>query len=256
MCRVFPDWSVLARSARCAVTLALLAALGACGGGGGDPPEEVWSGVTIEAPSEAASFTTDQPAIDLAGRSFVPTGSLCNAIVGTIAEGYHLRWRNAATGSESQIDHMRLNCLIAVSLTWESSELPLALGDNAITVTASAADGEAGRDTINVRRTVDTTPPTVIGSTPSDGAVVPGGFTSISADFTEPVDVSSGSFTLRDETSDTPVALAPWREGTRVDLGNVTLAPGHAYVLQIGGVRDRNGNAMTTAFTSRFSTAP
>jgi len=250
------DGSVLARSSRRAVVAPLIASLAACGGGGSDPPEEVWSGVTIETPTEAASFTTDQPAIDLAGRSFVPTGSVCNAIVGTIAEGYRVRWRNAASASEQQVDQMQLNCLIAVSLTWEVRELPLALGDNAITVTASASDGEVGRDTINVHRIVDTTPPAVTGSTPSDGAAVPSGFTSISVDFTEPVDTSSGSFMLRDETIDTPITLFPWREGTAVDLGNVTLVPAHAYVLQVSGVRDRSGNAMTTAFTSRFSTAP
>jgi hypothetical protein len=131
---------------------ALAAFLAGCGGGGDGPTEPAWSGVTIEAPAEAATFTTDQPTIALAGRAFVPEGSRCDAILGTIAAGYRVHWRNAANGRAGTVEPMQLNCLLAVSLTWGPADVPLALGDNDITVTALAADGEAGQDTIRVRR--------------------------------------------------------------------------------------------------------
>jgi hypothetical protein len=131
---------------------ALAACFAGCGGGGDGPTEPTWSGVTIEAPADAAAFTTDQPTIALAGRAFVPEGSRCDAILGTIATGYRVRWRNAANGRAGTVAPMQLNCLLAVSLTWGPADVPLALGDNDITVTALAADGEAGQDTIRVRR--------------------------------------------------------------------------------------------------------
>lgn len=242
------------RAGRVATAL-LAAALGGCGGGG-SPEPPAWSGVTIEAPTEAATFTTDQPTVDLAGRSFVPAGSVCDGIVGTIADGYRVRWRNAADGSAGPAGALRLNCLLAVSLTWEAAELPLAQGDNAITVTATAADGEAGRDTITVRRVADTTAPAVTSSTPPGGSVIAGGLTPVQVDFTEPVLALSGSFTLHDETAGVPLALTPLRTGVSVDLGNLALASGHDYVLRVSGVLDRGGNAMVGEFVARFSTAP
>lgn len=241
---------------RAAVAAAMAALAGCGGGGGGGDGEPVWSGVTIEAPADAAGFTTDQPTVDVAGRAFVPTGSQCNAVVGTIAAGYRVRWSNAANGEAGPVERMQLNCLLAVSLTWEVSEVPLALGDNPLTVTAVAADGEDGQDTITVRRTADTTPPAATGSTPADGTVIPGGLTALSVDFTEPVDASSGSVELRDETADTVLPLAPRRAGAALDLGLATLPAGHAFLLRVSGVQDRGGNPMTGEFASRFSAAP
>jgi hypothetical protein len=135
------------------VTLALatLASLAACGGGGGDALP-AWSGVTIEVPTEDDAFLTHQPQLPLSGRAFVPVGSNCNATVGTIAPGYRVRWRNAANGAGGDA-RMQLNCLLQASLTWDVPVVPLVVGSNVITVTATAGDGQAGSDSVAVTRT-------------------------------------------------------------------------------------------------------
>lgn len=123
-----------------------------CGGGGDDPAPEAWSGVTIEAPTLADRHQTTQSSIDLGGRAFVPAGSFCNALIGTIAPGYTVTWRNAANDSAGTVPERQLNCLLAVSLTWQVTGIPLTPGLNPITVTARAADGETGSDQIVVER--------------------------------------------------------------------------------------------------------
>lgn len=108
--------------------------------------------MTIESPTEADALQTDQAALSLAGRSFVPAGSACNGAVGTVAPGYEVRWHNAASGA-SGVAHLQLNCLLAVSLTWEVPDLPLLPGLNTVTVTATAADGRTGSDALAITRT-------------------------------------------------------------------------------------------------------
>jgi hypothetical protein len=129
-----------------------MAGLAGCGGGGGDAAPPPWSGVTIEVPTDADTFRTGQPQLALQGRAFVPDGSTCNAIGGTIAPGYQVRWSNAATG-ESGDAGLQLNCLLQVSLTWEVAPVALLGGANVVTVTATAADGRTGVDSIVITRT-------------------------------------------------------------------------------------------------------
>jgi hypothetical protein len=143
--------------ARAALAVLLAAALNGCGGGG-DPGPEPWSGVTIETPTREANFSTDRPTVNLAGRAFVPAGSSCGGVIGTIAGGYRVRWRNAANGRGGTVDAMQLNCLLAVSLTWSVAAVPLVAGDNLITVTATAADGEDGEATLRVTRVAPPAP--------------------------------------------------------------------------------------------------
>ena len=125
-------------------------AVSSCGGGGGSSAP--WSGVTIESPTETDATRTDQASLMLAGRSFVPEGSACAATIGTIAPGYEVRWRNAANGA-SGVARIQLNCLLAVSLTWDMADVPLLPGLNTVTVTATAADGQTGTDSIAITRT-------------------------------------------------------------------------------------------------------
>lgn len=139
----------------CALVLAI--AIAACGGGGdaddGPPP---WSGVTIEQPTETSAWTTATASVSLAGRAFVPTGSRCDAAIGTVAQGYAVVWRNAASGA-SGTANVRLHCVLQVNLAWDTLPIALATGANAISVTATAADGRTGSDTITVTR-VDPAP--------------------------------------------------------------------------------------------------
>lgn len=139
------------RSARLA-WVAVVASLVACGGGGGGDAPAPWSGVTIEQPTEAETYSTAAVQASLAGRAFIPDGSVCDAAIGTVAAGYRIRWRNAATGAAGDAQ-MQLNCLLQPSLTWEVPAVALAVGTNTVTVTATSASGESGSDAIAITRT-------------------------------------------------------------------------------------------------------
>lgn len=103
-------------------------------------------------PTDADTFQTDQSQLALQGRAFIPDGSTCNSIIGTIAAGYQIRWRNSATGQAGDA-RVQLNCLLQVSLTWEIGSVALANGTNGVTVTATAGDGQTGVDSIVITRT-------------------------------------------------------------------------------------------------------
>jgi hypothetical protein len=122
-------------TARLPVALIAAIVIAGCGGSDDEPKTVEWSGVTIEEPTSADTFVTDAPDIRLKGRSFVPPGSYCDAIVGTIGPDYGVVVSNAANGFSYRAD-TKLNCLLQVNLIWEMrySSVPLVYGANQITV--------------------------------------------------------------------------------------------------------------------------
>jgi hypothetical protein len=146
-------------SSTCAATFlaaALIACAGllvlpGCGSGDHDEASPPWSGVTIEQPSAEQTWTTSAASTQLAGRAFVPDGSRCDAAIGTVAPGYSVTWRNAATGASGPAN-VQLHCLLQVNLTWDTYPISLALGANVISVTATAADGRAGSNMLTITR--------------------------------------------------------------------------------------------------------
>ncbi len=236
----------------------LTVAAGACGGGGGEPPPPPpWSGVTIEQPTEADTYVTDQPSVTLEGRAFVPDGSNCNAPIGTIAPGYSVVAYNATTGVSVRAS-TTLYCLLQVNLGW-SVVMPLALGDNRITVTATAANGRTGSDTIVVTREPDVTPPRVVAVDPPDGAANVPVNSPVTMTFSEPVDEASvrAGARLRELPGGATVA-GSWLAGpgTLFAFYPVPLRPDTGYELRVEGVLDRSGNAMAAPFLSTFRTRP
>jgi hypothetical protein len=234
-------------------------AAGACGGGGGEPPPPPppWSGVTIEQPTDAETYVTDQPSVTLQGRAFVPDGSNCNAVIGTIAPGYSVVAHNATTGV-SVGARTTLHCLMQVNLIW-SAGVPLALGDNRITVTATAADSRTGSDTIVVTREPDVTPPRVVTVDPPAGAANVPVNSPVTVTFSEPVDGASvlAGARLRELPGGATVA-GSWLAGSDAVsvFYPVALRPDTGYELHVEGVLDRSGNAMVAPFVSTFRTQP
>jgi hypothetical protein len=118
----------------------LLVGLSACGGGGDeDRPSEIPGLITIESPGDSG-----------------PTCAATVTVSGSrSATATSVTWSNSAggsgtaqlTGEECSIAGFRLPCNTAFHMS-----VPLAVGANTITVTATNPGGDFGRDTITLTR--------------------------------------------------------------------------------------------------------
>lgn len=126
-------------------------AFSACGGGGDDvvptPVNTLW----IVSPTNSDSYQTESTSVSLSGGAFVPVGANCTGIVGTMPSGYQVVWSNTANGTSGDANFY-LGCLLQVNVIWDTWPIPLALGSNPITVTASDSSGHTASDTIVVTR--------------------------------------------------------------------------------------------------------
>ncbi|MCX8004548.1 MAG: Ig-like domain-containing protein [Burkholderiaceae bacterium] len=238
---------------------ALAALLTGCGSGGGETATGD-DGVWIEEPTAAATFATDQPTVRLAGRAFVPAGARCTGILGSLPAGYEVRWRNEASDA-SMPAKAQLNCLLQVTVSWTTADIPLTLGENRIAVTALAPDGRRGADTLTVLRTPDTTPPRVLSIAPADGANFVDTAVTIVVNFSEPVDEISlrQAWTVRVTGAPAPLSgsvIGGLPPGEYAFLPASPLAPATTYEVRIEGVTDRNGLPLPAPFVSRFTTRP
>jgi len=107
--------------------------------------------VEIESPTSLPEWRATTADVVVAGRAFIPAGSTCTGTTGTIAPGYRIAWLNTATG-QTGLAAMRLDCVQATVLRWDTGPIPLEPGSNPIAVTASDADGRAASDTLIVWR--------------------------------------------------------------------------------------------------------
>ncbi|MDZ4179375.1 MAG: Ig-like domain-containing protein, partial [Coriobacteriia bacterium] len=105
----------------------------------------------------------------------------------------------------------------------------------------------------------DTTPPVVVSVSPTNGATgVLNTISAVRVTMSEPVLPGPAFFdiTLRD-TAGNPVEIHRWRDGNVLNVSPVDLlAPQTTYTLNVpaGAVTDLSGNALTTSFTSSFTT--
>lgn len=141
-----------------------VAAIGSqsCGGGGSDgtspPPETVTYGpnsgigsLVITQPPLSGSLGplgTSQTSIHFSGFAFTPAASSCAAP--NLPPSYSITWTDSSSGQAGAAGFY-LSCFIDLFLAWEI-DVPLALGLNSITVTASDGAGNVGRATISVNR--------------------------------------------------------------------------------------------------------
>jgi hypothetical protein len=138
-------------------TLCLLAfALKGCGGGDDAPfppstmgPNEGNGSLSIVNPASGA-YQSDQLAVTLSGNSFTPASADCLPPT-PLPASYQVTWSNNSTGTSGNASR-GLNCIAVVFVSWNAANIPLALGANSITLTASDGAGNVGRDTIVVTR--------------------------------------------------------------------------------------------------------
>jgi hypothetical protein len=184
--------------------LALALPLTGCGGGGGGSG----SGTTNFGPGISITSPTTDPTFSqvcnsqglIGGAGFGKSAKCCN---GTAEEltGVRVTWTNAATGTTGQAFQSVQLCpfLFLCNHTW-SAFIPLVLGDNQITVTASdTATGAASTETITINKPILTY--TVSGTFSSHLGAPPGNVhsqvTRVGADGSHSVSISpSGSYAM------------------------------------------------------------
>ncbi len=244
------------------IAILLGSLLAACGGGGGDDsaPPPAGSSLWISSPSNTGTYQTDSERVSLSGGSFVPDGANCTGIVGTIPAGYQVVWFNAANGTSGNASFY-LGCLLQVNVIWSAPQIPLELGSNSITVTATDSNGTTAHDTIVVTRLADTTAPTVIATAPIAGATGIPINTTMIVTFSEAMDsatITPATVTLKDNLNN------PITAGVVYDSfsSSARLTPSGALTFNrtytatvTTGVQDAAGNALAAPYVFTFTTA-
>jgi hypothetical protein len=231
-------------------------------GSGGEAGEEVNnSGLVISKPASGA-YQTDRPTVTLGGSSFGPAGTACPTLAGdgVLPGGYRITWSNNSTGATGS-GSARIICVAGFygDAGWSAKDIPLALGENSITVTASDGVGHSAQDTIVVTRVPDTTPPSVASVVPADKGACAALEGTISAEFSEAINsatVNESSFVLMDNMGAPVPGVVTASDASATFTPSVALALDASYRATItSAVTDLAGNAPTSDFTWSFTTA-
>ncbi len=247
-------WKIALAVAGLAVVLA------GCGGGGGGGATPVTYSLWIASPSSSGTYQTDNPTVNLGGGSFVPQGALCTGIVGTMPGGYQVNWSNSTTGASGS-GSFYLGCFLQVNVIWSAYSIPLVVGDNTITVTATDSAGNIANDTILLSRLPDTTSPTVVSTYPVDGATGIPPNTSVVVTFSEDMDSTTlNASTLRIEDGmGNPVLIQVYYDANNLKAMMIPL-PGLAYgttytAIVSTGAKDAVGNGLAGDYNFSFTTS-
>lgn len=261
-----------------AILAGLFSFIPSCGGGGagnsngsGACSTNTGAGwVTIDAP---AATTPDSAFIRLTGTAFIsPTWYRCCS--GSADDtGVTISWSNPASGSSGIAYHAVEICYFffqpyLCNHTW-SATVPLALGSNTITVTASDPGTNRGSSCLTATRTPDLSPPTVYSVNPPDGTPNAWVGATVSADFSEVMlstSITPSTFTfsgpgnvpLTGTISTTQIYSSSLSQFyTRADFQPLAALDVFAtYTATIdGSVKDyAGGNSMGQAYTWHFTT--
>jgi len=261
-----------------AILAGLFSFIPSCGGGGagnsngsGACSTNTGAGwVTIDAP---AATTPDSAFIRLTGTAFIsPTWYRCCS--GSADDtGVTISWSNPASGSSGIAYHAVEICYFffqpyLCNHTW-SATVPLALGSNTITVTASDPGTNRGSSCLTATRTPDLSPPMVYSVNPPDGTPNAWVGATVSADFSEVMlstSITPSTFTfsgpgnvpLTGTISTTQIYSSSLSQFyTRADFQPLAALDVFAtYTATIdGSVKDyAGGNSMGQAYTWHFTT--
>lgn len=137
-----------------ALCLGVLLMLSGCGGGGGDEPPPNGGWVTITSPTNEPSLTDYCNEAYLSGEAFISPDWSAVGFDGTVVTGVTITWHNAATGESGTATQHASVCYVLgtpvpCNNTWWAT-VPMAVGSNEITITASDPDGRTGTDSITI----------------------------------------------------------------------------------------------------------
>ncbi|MFY9976409.1 MAG: N,N-dimethylformamidase beta subunit family domain-containing protein, partial [Chromatiaceae bacterium] len=203
---------------------------------------------TITAPAAGTNLPVGTP-VTVTGTATDGGGGVVGGVEVSVDSG--LTW-HPAVGRES----------------WSYTWTPLASG--AITIRTRAVDDSGNLEIpgagvgITIGTESDTTPPTVVATTPSDGAIDVFTGSVVSAEFSEAMDegtITNGTFELRDAGNTLVAASVSYEAASQT----ATLTPSSAlaaattYTMRVlggtAGVTDLAGNALAADLTWSFTTA-
>lgn len=229
-----------------------------CGGGGGSS-EPTSSLVWIHSPTRIGTYQTENTTVSLSGDSFIPDGAACPGFTGTLPPGYQVSAYNS-TNATSRNASLFLGCVIIVQLHWDTAPIPLELGSNTITVTATDSAGKTGQATIIVTRVPETTPPTVVSTSPTVGASEVDIRSALTVTFSEEMNaatINSNTITLEDSLHN-PISASVAYDATQ---HQARLTPASQLVYSAvytarvtTGVQDASGNAISASYIFSFTT--
>lgn len=122
-----------------AVLAPSLVGLSACGAGDEDQPSEIPGLITIESPRDGSLTCQETIAVSGSRSATAPSVTWSNSAGGSGSA--------TLTGDECFFAGFRFPCNTGFNMS-----VPLAVGTNTITVTATNPDGDFGRDTITLKR--------------------------------------------------------------------------------------------------------
>ena len=235
----------------------------ACGGGGGVTVEQDLGGagwVTISGPDTTSGLTAS-----VSGKAFIsPTMQRCCS--GDASDtGVTVSWSNETTGASGPaVQTPKYGYFFFTPFLsghrWSAS-VPLALGSNVITVTASDSSGNFGHASLTVSRTPDTAPPAISLTSPLNQATGLPVDANLSVLFSEPMDpttVNETSFLLFDSSNNIVPGTVTYTERTaRAIFDPINLlVGGSTYTAKITTLaRDLAGNnPLASDFAWSFST--
>lgn len=255
------------------VVLVVAGIISAIGTGGGSiewgsdvtyvsSPNVGW--ISITSPTTADSYSTDSSPQYISGEAFIsPVKSTCCS--GHVSDtGVTVTWHNEATGQTSEADQFVNYCVNLTEVylcdhTW-SINIPIAEGNNRISVTASDSGSSFATETITIERSTDITPPSVVATDPADGATDVHYTTSVIATFNEsiePVTINLNTFIVKSVSgepasgiislsdSGTQAIFKPWPYLAVDDNYQATLTT---------GITDLSGKPLSMDFVWSFVT--
>ncbi|WP_169923984.1 Ig-like domain-containing protein [Sulfurifustis variabilis] len=198
-------------------------------------PDTTVPTVTITSPTGGAAYTTSSGSIALGGSAGDDVGVV------------QVRWSNSRGSSGTA----------SGTTAWSAKNIALQSGTNVLTVTAVDAAGNGASDSLTVTYNVpDTTPPSVTGLSPANGATNVAVTTTLTATFSEPVtNVTTSTFRVNGVTGTVSLNgnTATFRPATALTGGTgytATVSGGAA------GVKDLAGNPLASDRVWSFTTAP
>ena len=163
--------------------------------------------------SDDPPHTTDHDTIDVAGGAFIsPTSNApCSETFDTATTisltGVTVSWVNETTGTggpaSQNVSSSRFIFVVTCNHNWQARSVPLAMGDNLFTVTASDSAGNVGQASVTITRVLDVLP-RVQSTTPANNALGVSVDNPITATFSEAVDfttVNTTTFLLTDDAN-------------------------------------------------------
>jgi N-acetylneuraminic acid mutarotase len=229
-----------------------------CGGGGGSS-EPTSSLVWITSPTSIGTYQTEDTTVRLGGGSFIPADATCPQGRGTLPPEYLVSAYNSANAVYVNVTP-HLTCWGLVILGWDSKPIPLVLGSNTITVTATDGTGKTGRETIIVTRLVESKPPTVASTSPIAGATDIDVMSSVTVAFSEAMDstsINTITILLKDSLNN-PIAASVVYDATQ-NQARLTpssrLAYNENYTVSVTtGAQDTSGNTLAAPYILGFTT--